>query len=180
MVTISNQEHPVLQFFRENQKSLFPVSYIVDMFVPDDNPVQARALRKKLCKFAEAGALERVETGVYRYAGGLKVGQGTAKNEVMWRVLRARRMVSVDDIIELAGVSEKYAREFFTLLISREVAVKVKPNVIRLVKDTVEMPRDKKRADKDRAIRRQKALAALANVQAALDEARTAIAGMEG
>ena len=53
----------------------------------------------------------------------------------MWRLLRARKVVSYDDLQELAGASRSYAREWMATLIKREVVRKLSKGRYQLIND---------------------------------------------
>lgn len=142
-------------------------------------------LRCTLRDLARQGEVEKIGINLYR-AVPKQAGQ-PSKQEVMWRVLRARRSVTVADLEELAGVERSYGLEFLRNLVKRGVAVKSGDDKApglpkyRLASDPVELPKNETKAEYLRSHRevKKKALAALDAVFAAVAEARMAIAGLE-
>lgn len=98
------------------------------------------------------------------------------KAEIMWRVIRARRLVTLADLQEMAGVSLDYAREFVRRLVRLGVLLKAGAGW-RLIHDPVEVPRDGDKAEYLRRWREQKkqARAAIEEAEAALARARAAL-----
>ena len=151
--------------------------------------IQTRAEHKRmlntLSELKKAGKVARVRQGVYALI--LRENQPQLR-EVMWRLLRMRRRVTVDDLVEMAGASVNYARDWLCMLEGREVVRKTspggasKPRVWQLINDTVEMPEDTKQAEYLRELRKKKkqqALADLAAAQKLLGKAHQAITEME-
>lgn len=91
--------------------------------------------------------------------------------EVMWRLLRMRRRVQVDDLVEMAGVSEKYAAEWLRMLLRRGVVIKHQQpggkGTWQLVSDQVEPPENTEKAEALRALRRQRKERALGMIEEA-------------
>jgi hypothetical protein len=131
-----------------------------------------------------AGRLQRVAQGVYAPPAATKPPE---KREVMWRLLRLSRPgVTVDDLVEMAAVSVKYAEEWLRMLARREVVRRVdrpgRKSLWLLVKDSIEMPEDEEKAAKLRTIRRQKKqqiTVRLDVISTALGEIRTILNDME-
>ena len=139
----------------------------------------------------KAGELVSVSKGVYRLNSepknrrisnvepqkvkGGKINPATQKREVMWRFLKMRKVVSVGDLQEAAGVSEKYAREWLRMLKRQEVVKKLAGGRWRLVvTDLVEAPHDIEKAEKLRRLRAEKqsrVLAALNDARIRMDQA---------
>lgn len=99
----------------------------------------------------------RVRQGVY--AAPRSPGPAD-KREVMWRLIKMRRRVTLDDLMELAAVTREYAREWLGLLVRREVATKIQePGSTRAIwvlrNDSAEMPVDDLKAERLRAIRKK-------------------------
>ncbi len=143
---------------------------------------EVRRIAEVLRELAKRGELQRQEPGVYRPTP-RQPGQPT-KQEVMWRVLRARRTVTVADLQELAGVDRDYARQFLRHLQKRQVVQEVAGPAgrkYRLAADPVELPRNEEKAAYLRRRReaQKRALAALDAVFAAVAEARMAIAEID-
>jgi len=128
-----------------------------------------------LCDFRKAGELERVSLGVYALTNRKKPEE---KRQVMWRVLRMRRLVTIDDLVEMAGVHRDYAGEWLRTL-EKQGVVRIGTNgAARLIKDSLEMPEVTDNAEKLRALRekKKKALsAALNSIEIGMDKARAAL-----
>lgn len=131
--------------------------------------VQTRKDNKRmlnaLSDMFKAGELERLSRGVYVCANRNKPEE---KRAVMWRVLRMRRAVCLDDMIEMAGVGADYAREWLNGLVKQGV-VRRTDGTWRLIKDSLEMPELTANAEKLRALRAKKKKAALAALNLASD-----------
>ena len=141
----------------------------------DKEPV--RTAMSQLCR---AGELERMAEGIYRLvpkpAGKPKI------QEVMWRVLRARRTVTLADMEELAGASPTYATEWLQMLSRRKIVRHLKNGNWQMVTDPgPAMPLNDKKAERLRNLRAKKkeALDAMDRAFMAIAEARMAMAEME-
>lgn len=113
-----------------------------------------------LSDLARSGKITRVRQGVYSIN---TAPRKPDKREVMWRTLRMRRVVTIADLQELAGVSHDYAKEWLSMLVKRKIALRVdpkdltKPRSWRLIKyDLQEMPLDTEKAAKLRNLRKKK------------------------
>jgi len=119
-----------------------------------------KPLYKALHDFEKCGEIQRVRRGVYRYKGKNKPPE---TQERMWRILRARRKVTVTDLQELAGADANYAREWLRMLGRNGVVKKAATTdgafVFRMVSDPVVMPRNEKKAERLRRIREKKKIA---------------------
>jgi hypothetical protein len=133
----------------------------------------------------ESGEIVRVRPGWFNWQG--KTPGPPNQKEVMWRVLRARKLVTVTDLQELAGASMEYAQEFMGRLEKKGVVQRLSapaganhPDKFRLVDDPgPELPKDEDKAEYLRRRREQKkaALAKLDEVYAgALDVMQKAAA----
>lgn len=137
-----------------------------------------------LSDLGKSGRIERVRQGVY---GLPKTTKPPAKREVMWRVLRMRRAVTVADLQELADVSKEYAKEWLALLIKHNIVKRFAtagnntPHTYRLINDQTEVPVDTDKAEKLRKLRKKKqqALKALDDLDKASTRARKAINDLE-
>lgn len=147
--------------------------------------VVTRPVHTAAADLIRAGEVERIGRGVYRWAG-KKRDKKPEIRQVMWSVLRARRTASVEDMQELAGASEQYAREFLNALVRQGVCRRIKNKQWHLVADPIELPDDKAKAEKLRRIREKKAVAvsALDRAFKEIATARMALAdfsvGVEG
>ncbi len=134
--------------------------------------IQARVMSAKdqkrmlnaLRDMTRAGELTRVRIGVYALANRQ---QTTEKRQVMWRLLRQTRVRSVADLVEMAGVSDEYAKEWLQTLVKQGVVRQGENGNYRLLNDTVEMPEMTDNADKLRALREKKKQAAAKALDAA-------------
>ena len=140
---------------------------------------QHKRVMNILSEHARDGRLRRIRQGVY---GPLSAAdQQPDKREVMWRLLKMRRRVTLNDLVELAGVSREYAREWLAILVKREVVRKTQqaanlPAVWQLINDTAEMPVNTEKAEKYRELRRKKRAA----IDARLDEIDAALTDVRG
>ena len=64
---------------------------------------------------------------------------------VMWRILRARKVVSYDDLQELSGASRVYAQEWMSTLVKREVVEKLSGGRYRLVDESATLTSGQKK-----------------------------------
>ncbi len=123
-----------------------------------------------------AGEVARVSEGEYRWAARKEPVQLRQK---MWSILRARRVVSIEDLMELTGASRGYARQWTTMLEGHEVVRRLEDGRVQLVNDPVVMPSDVTKAEKLKAIRIRKALATVRGlaeqVQVAVKELEEAV-----
>jgi hypothetical protein len=121
---------------------------------------EGKRMRDILSELFRAGELIRLRQGVYGLAP--KGNQSSEIREVMWRVLRMRRAVTVDDLREMAGASEAYAKDWLRMLADKELVRKEgKTGCVatwRLITDPVEMPVDDGKAAKLRRLRERRAL----------------------
>jgi len=143
------------------------------------------SMKKAVQALVKDGEIERVRPGWFNWQG--KTAAPPTRKEVMWRVLRARQVVTVTDLQELTGAPREYALEFLGRLVKRGVVQIILshgaancPDKFRLVSDPgPELPRDADKAEYLRRRREQKkaALAKLDEVYAgALDVMQKAAA----
>lgn len=116
-----------------------------------------------LSDIVKSGRLLRVKNGVYRRPAGPRHPE---IREVMWRVLRMRRAVSVEDLQEMAGATAAYAVEWLRMLESRDM-VRCDGTTWRLLVDLVEMPADDAKAKRLRSLRAKKKAEAMKDLEAA-------------
>jgi hypothetical protein len=103
----------------------------------------------------KGGEIVRVADRTYRWAARKEPVQLRQK---MWSILRSRRVVSVEDLMELTGASQPYAKQWARMLEGHELVRRLVDGRIQLVNDPVLMPEDTNKAEKLRAIRVRKAL----------------------
>jgi predicted transcriptional regulator of viral defense system len=141
---------------------------------------QRRQVRSVVADMCKSGELERVGEGVYRL---LQRPAGKPQiQEVMWRVLRARRTVTLADMEELAGAAPTYATEWFKMLSRRKIVRHLKNGSWQMVKDPgPTMPLNDEKAERLRKMRAKKkeALACMDRAFVAIAEARMAMSEME-
>lgn len=127
--------------------------------------IKTRAEHKKMVnavhEMRKTGEIESVIRGRYCYRGRKK----QFRKDKMWRVIRAKRTFTLDDLAELSGASRLYCKEFVALLIRREVVKKISkpgvPAVYRLVEDPgPALAPDRDKAEKLREIRARQKLRA--------------------
>ena len=142
-----------------------------------------KRLLNTLSDLACRGKVVRVRQGVYAPA---PAAGKPDKCEIMWRLLKMRRRVTVDDLVEMADVSPAYAHEWLQLLVKREVVRRI-PRTggfgegWMLINDLAEMPQDSDKAERLRNIRlkKKKALARIESIRADLAEVRQILLTME-
>ena len=134
--------------------------------------------------FLKSGEIERTATDMFIYKG-QPSQQKPELREILWRVLRARRSVTKDDLAEMSGASPDYVQQWLKMLIRQEVVIVDKKPGLKtfyaLVQDPVTMPTDDTKAEKQRAIRDRKK-EALNKLDAVINlclEARMAVSEME-
>ena len=112
----------------------------------------------------------RVRPGVHVYVG--KSGDDELRQK-LWRVFRRLCTVTVDDLMELTGASNDYAKEFLRMLVTRDVARRIDDpkrqdkSKYQMISDPVKMPEDQEKARRLRKLRKQKKREAMAALQAA-------------
>ncbi|MBM9605943.1 hypothetical protein [Desulfopila inferna] len=139
-----------------------------------------------LSDLVKSGKAVRVRQGVYTFSAEAREPD---KREVMWRALRMRRIVTIADLQEFAGVSHEYAKQWLAMLVKRKIAQrntpanKNHPHSWRLIKnDLVDMPVDTDKAAKLRTLRlkqKQGVISALDTIDNELSKVRNFIANME-
>lgn len=103
-----------------------------------------------------SGDLERVGRGRYRCLE--KRSSTPKKQQVMWRFLKMRRVVTVDDLVVASGSSADYAREWLRGLVRRDVVRKRADGAFVLAQEppAVEPPKDDAKAERLRELRRRR------------------------
>jgi len=141
---------------------------------------EKRKVRSVIGDLCRAGEIEVVGAGVYRL---VSRPQGKPQiQEVMWRVLRARRTVTLADMEELAGASPAYATEWLQMLARRKIVRHLKNGNWQMVTDPgPTMPLNDEKAERLRNLRAKKkeALDAMDRAFMAIAEARMAMSEME-
>jgi len=141
-----------------------------------------RGMYRALADMRKHGEVKRCRPGVYIY-----IVRPKTKDELrqkIWRVIRDRRIVTVDDLVELTGASERYATEFVQMLIRREIVRRIddphrrRKSKYQLIKDPVIMPVNEDNAKKLKKLRKQKkkeALILLESVKFAIYQMKKAV-----
>ena len=149
----------------------------------DNVPVRVYAdrtrVRSVVADLCKAGELVRVGEGIYRLVP--KPAGKPQIQEVMWRVLRARRTVTLADMEELAGASPAYATEWLQMLGRRKIVRHLKNGKWQMVTDPgPTMPLNDEKAERLRNLRAKKkeALDAMDRAFMAIAEARMAMSEM--
>ena len=146
----------------------------LDMISDKEKQTLYRALRD----FVKSGEITRIRPGIYLYNANKKLPQ---LQEIMWRYLRAKKTIMIDDLMEISGASREYASEWIFMLARREIVEKIRlggARKYRLISDPVIMPKNEDNAKKLRKLRKQKkreALVALGEAQNAISKARKAV-----
>lgn len=148
---------PVLKFFGENGRHVKTAKIVATMGL--DTKKQKKQLYQAISDLIKQGKARRVRPGVYCYVPA-KIEADAENNEVeadvenseveadvensevnrkMWRVIRARRVVTIDDLVSLAGANDLEAIKCLAMLVDRETMKAVRgtnPAMYQLVKDT--------------------------------------------
>ena len=118
-------------------------------------------LYKTFRDFLKSGEIERTATDMFLYKG-QKSQQKPELREILWRVLRARRSVTAEDLVELSGASTDYVKQWL-LMLQRQNVINVRPaekksgaKTYVLAQDPITMPTDDTKAEKLRVIRDRK------------------------
>ena len=140
---------------------------------------EEKKMRQVMVGLAKAGEFERMGEGTYSM---LRLPPGKPQiQEVMWRVLRARRTVIVADMEELAGASPTYATEWLQMLGRRKIVRHLKNGKWQMVTDPgPTMPLNDEKAERLRNLRAKKkeALDCMDRAFMAIAEARMAMSEM--
>jgi hypothetical protein len=146
-------------------------------------------VRKVASELARGGELARVKPGFYNWA--VRPQGQPEKQEIMWRALRARKVVDLFYLQEVSGASRDYCDEFLRRLRHQGVIEEIRGAdkkigdtfyvQFRLVSDQMEMPRDETKATALRRWRegKKKLLQHLDNASLELAQARMAAAELE-
>lgn len=134
-----------------------------------------------LYELAKNNRAARVRQGVYALTD--RPSRPLELRQVMWRILKMRKRVTVEDLMTMAGASEKYALEWLRMLETRQVVRKIgtapRPSVWLLLATDIDMPVDDSNAVKLRALREKKKKQALADLRAARTLINKALNTME-
>ena len=142
-----------------------------------DDKKKVRSVVADLCK---AGELERIGKALYVLTK--RTPSMPQIQEVMWKILRARRTVTLADMEELAGAAPTYATEWLQMLQRRKIVRHLKNGKWQMMKDPgPTMPFNDEKAARLRRMRAKKreALDAMDRAFMAIAEARMAMSEME-
>lgn len=100
----------------------------------------------KLClhvsKLTRAGHLKRIRLSTYRVVSKPNAIKPNGKMKI-WKVIRARRQVDYDTLVELTGLERAYIQHYMHRLIKHGYVKKTgrfKSGVYKLVKDQIDYP----------------------------------------
>lgn len=138
--------------------------------------VQHKRVLNILSELSRDGKLRRISQGIY---GPISASEKPVdKRLVMWRLLRMRKRMTLEDMMEMAEVSRRYAQEWLAMLVKRQVARRIEigegHGIWLLQNDTFDMPQDDDKAARLRDLRRSKKEA----IASKLDAIDTALAGV--
>ncbi len=137
--------------------------------------LERQRVHAALKDLAKAGTISRLERGVYGPPDGRPAAKQAERRHVMWRLLRMRRAVSVEDLVELAAVSGNYATEWLQTM-ARQGVARRDGKIWRLINDPVTYPEPDDNAAKLRRLRaRRKALEALGRLENEVASIRAAL-----
>lgn len=146
----------------------------LDMVFAKEKQVLYRALRD----FVKSGEITRIRPGVYLHNTNKKPPQ---LQEIMWRYLRSKKTITIDDLVEISGASREYAAEWVYMLARREIVEKIRlggARKYRLISDPVIVPvndDNRKKLHKLRKQKKREAVAALTAADLAIQKAKEAI-----
>jgi hypothetical protein len=124
----------------------------LDMVSDREKQVMYRVIRD----FVRAGEISRVRRGVFVCNHKSKQPE---LQEVMWRYLRIKKTVTIDDLIAVSRASREYAAEWVYMLVRREIVEMIRlggARKYRLISDPVIMPVNEDNAKKLRKLRKRK------------------------
>lgn len=123
-----------------------------------------------------SGELERVDRGRYRLVK--RADMAPKKQAVMWRFLKMRRVVTVDDLVEVSAASRDYVREWLRGLARKDVVRRREDGAFVLTQEmpAAEPPKNDAKAEKLRELRRERK----ARVMEALDRIHASVCDLCG
>lgn len=99
----------------------------------------------------ERGEIRKVETGMYEYVG---LKKKASKEEALWRLVRMRKTVTVDDLLEMSGATRSYAKECLQAWVRKGYITPAGKETYRLIKDAgVEVPKNTEKAARLKLLR---------------------------
>lgn len=150
----------------------------LDMIADNEKQTLYRVIRD----FVKSGEIMRIRPGVFVYN---RKDKQPEIQEVMWRYLRLKKLVTIDDLVAVSRASRDYASEWVCMLARREIVEKIRlgsARKYRLISDPVIMPKNEDNAKKLRKLRKQKkreAFVALGEAEAAINKAKQAVRAVE-
>jgi predicted transcriptional regulator len=129
-----------------------------------------------------SGRIARIKQGVYAPAAS-RMPEKPELRQVMWRVLRMRRRITVEDLQTMAGSSYDYAAKWLRMLEDKGVVRRIGTDsehyaVWQLIATDAEMPADDKEMARLREYRAKRKVA-LAKMRSARTLINQAIEAME-
>lgn len=143
----------------------------LDMIADNEKQTLYRVIRD----FVKSGEITRIRPGVFVYN---RKDKQPEIQEVMWRYLRLKKLVTIDDLVAVSRASRDYASEWVCMLARREIVETIRlggARKYRLISDPVIMPKNEDNAKKLRKLRKQKkheVLKALAEADMAIRKAQ--------
>ena len=139
-----------------------------------------------LSELYQAGRIRRISRGLYGAPLATNAPAKREKRQIMWSILRMRKRVRAEDLVEMADVCEDYALEWLRMLLKQGVVRRELPpegSMVRavwhLLQDSVEMPECRQNAEKLRELRKKRKeslLQAMDMISVGLDKARQTLA----
>jgi hypothetical protein len=157
-------KNTMAQRIREVIRQHFPATEFTAADIAEYVDAVSKADKKPIYSFlrdaVRRGELLRESDGGYRLAAQSEIRPAVIQRK-MWSLLRSMRLVTIADMVALAGASEGYAKEFLLLLARQEIVRRIDqpnnaPSKWQLIADPVKMPRNIEKAEKLRAIRAAK------------------------
>jgi hypothetical protein len=115
--------------------------------------------RQAITDLRRDGSIVSIKPGRYRFVPLRMVANAEPTiQEKMWRVVRAMRVFSVDDLVQMAGAKRSYASEFLQALVRTGYLdrSRAKPAIYRVMKDSAQLPRNDAKAEKLKEIRQRR------------------------
>ena len=153
----------IQQYDKGRQFTVQDIALVLDYITAKEKQPIYTVLRD----MTKSKEVEKVVPGTYRLVE-KKAIRPAEKRRKMWTILRARRTVTAEDMVLLAGVTDQYAKEFLRALHRQKVVRRIdqpnnKPAKWQMIADPVKMPLLDDTAAKLRAIRaaRKRAVSAI-------------------
>lgn len=111
---------------------------------------EKRPLYSTLRDFCKTGEIQKIRTGVYQYVGKTRPPE---YQQVMWRILRKRKTVTAEALVETSGASRAYVTQWLRRLVKHGVLRKNPNGSHTLIHDPMDMPKDEEKAAYLRGLR---------------------------